>query len=344
MLSDYLLTFAAACYEFDREALRFAAAGKYTAKQFYSFSKRDKPYMLRFAKRPASQIGQTRAEMEWLCYLAGKGISVPRPLKTANGELAALAEENGETYIIAAYSMAEGRLWDVNDPSLWNEKVFHNWGKVMGDMHRETKGFKPADETGKRPEFANFIGGSIKAFPSVNKIAEEVISEIAALPKDRDSYGLIHHDLGPPNFLIDGERINVFDFDDCAYAWFALDIAAALTFGIWFGRRNDAGYDFTSDIFKHFLAGYLSANHLDDFWLSKIPLFLRLYQLAGFAYTNHSVNPDDDDQKEQIRNIEDNILFTGCTVEYSLFKNGYYREKGGSELPYYITQGGNGHE
>ena len=192
----------------------------------------------------------------------------------------------------------------------------------MGDMHREAKGFKPANEADKRPEFTNCIGDSVKAFPSVNKAAEDLINEITALPKNRDSYGLIHHDLGPTNFLIDGDRINVFDFDDCAYAWFALDIGAALTFGIWFGQRNDAGYDFTNDIFKHFLAGYLSANHLDDFWLLKIPLFLRYYQIAGFAYVNHKENPDDDNQQEQIRNIENNILFTGYTVDYSLFKNG----------------------
>ena len=53
------------------------------------------------------------------------------------------------------------------------------------------------------------------------KAAEDLLGVIKALPKDRDSYGLVHADLGPTNYLIDGERINVFDFDDCAYTWFA---------------------------------------------------------------------------------------------------------------------------
>ena len=320
MNSNYLLNLASECFDFDKKTLQFITDGNYTSKQFYSFDKCNQKYMLRLVKADGSLISQTRAEMDWLCYLSDKGISVPPPLKTVGGELAVSAEKNGENYIIAAYRMAEGRPWDVNDPNLWNNKVFYNWGKVMGDMHRVTKDFKPANELDMRPEFVGFIDNGVKAFPSVDKIAEELLDEISVLPKNRDCYGLIHHDLGPSNFLIDGEQINVFDFDDCAYAWFSLDIAAALTFGIWFGRCNDEGYDFTDDIFKFFLTGYFSANHLDDFNLSKIPLFLRLYQIAGFVHMNHSENPTDDNQKEQIRNIENQILFTGCPVDYSLFR------------------------
>jgi len=327
MLSEHILGFAAERYGFNKETLNFIADGNYSSKQFYSFMKNDKPYILRLVKSAPDHIGQARAEMDWLRYLSGKGISVSRPLRALDGELALLAEENDETYIIAAYSMAEGRLFDVNDPDLWNKKTFYNWGKVMGDMHRATKDFAPANEADRRPEFTNFIGDGVKAFPSVNKAAENLLNEVMSLPKDRDSYGLIHNDLGPTNFRIDGERINVFDFDDCAYAWFALDIGAALTFGIWFGRYNDAGRDFINDIFEGFLAGYLSANNLDDFWLSKIPVFMRLYQIAGFVFANHAVNPDDDNQKDQLRNIENNILFPGYAMDYSLFKNDSYKPR-----------------
>ena len=313
MFPDCLLEFAAERYGFDKKTLGSVAVGNYTEKQFYSFSTHGTSYILRLAKRTAHHIAQVKTEMEWLCYLAGKGISVSNPLRSIDGELAISAEENGETYTIAAFSMAKGRLFDVNDPNLWGEKVFRNWGKVMGDMHRETKGFRPASGMDRQYRFADSIRDSVKAFPSVNKAAEDLIREIMALPKDMDSYGLVHSDLGPTNFSIDAERINVFDFDGWAYSWFAQDIGAALTFGIWFGRYNDAGYDFINDIFKHFLAGYLSANHLDDFWLSKIPLFLRFYQIAGFAHMHHHENPDDDNQREQIHGIENNILFPGCS-------------------------------
>jgi len=316
-----LLEFAAERYGFPRESLRFLTGGRDASRQFYTFEKQGKKYVMRVTRCQADLIGQTRAEMEWLCYLGLKGLDVCRPLRARGGELAVIAEEDSETRILAAYSMVEGRPWDPNDTDLWNDKVFFNWGRTMGDMHRVTKEYSPPGGADRRPEYKSIISGSVKAFPTVYQAAEELNAAIAALPKDKDSHGLVHYDFGPANFLIDGERINVFDFDDCAYAWYALDIGVALTLGLWFGRRNDAGYDFTNDITRHFLAGYLSANQLSDFWLAKIPMFMRLCQIAGFSHTQHRENPDDAQQQELIRNIENHIFLTGCAIDNSLFRN-----------------------
>lgn len=109
----------------------------------------------------------------------------------------------------------------------------------------------------------------IKDCPTVHKIAEALISEIMGLPKDSDSYGLIHYDIRPWNFIIDGEKINVFNFDDSLYGWFALDVGVALYHGLWWGRKNDAGHDFSNEIIKYFLRGYLSANPQMFFQLTK---------------------------------------------------------------------------
>jgi len=322
-----LLEFTAINYGFNKAECQFITYGREKVKQVYRFSINSKPYVLRFVKCPVNDISQTRAEMDWLLYLANKGVSVPFPLKTRNGELAVSAEENGETYIIAAFSMAEGQYWDKNDPNLWNINVFYNWGKVVGNMHRLTKDYKPANDMDKRDEFPIrcMISENIKTFPSVNRIAEDLLNEIEALPKDKDSYGLIHNDLHPGNFLIEGEHINLFDFDACAYSWFAFDIGNALYIALWFGRSNDAGVDFTNDIIRHFLKGYLSVNHLNNFWLSKIPLFMMSCKIALFSFNCDCENPDnehnDDHQGEQMRNIENNILFSGCKVDYALFRN-----------------------
>ncbi|MCL2512396.1 MAG: phosphotransferase [Oscillospiraceae bacterium] len=323
-----MLGVAAESYGFDKATCRFIAYGRERIKHICAFNIYGKPYVLRLIKGAAGHIGQTKAEMDWLLYLADKGASAPFPLKAENGELAVFAEEGGETYIMSAFSMAQGQYWDKNDPNLWNINVFYNWGKAVGDMHRLTKGYKPANDADKRGEFniRRMIGEKIKAFPSVNRKAEDLLNEIEALPKDGDSYGLIHNDLHPGNFLIDGERINLFDFDGCAYSWYAFDIGTALYLALWLGRNNDAGTDFTNDIIRCFLRGYLSANRLNDFWLSKIPLFMMSCKIALFSLGCDCENPDnesnDEHQRERMRNIENNILFTGCTVDYSLFGNG----------------------
>ena len=321
MISDYLLKLASEHYTFNPATLCFLTGGRETSRQFYSFIKHDKPYVLRLIQCGASQTGQIRAEMDWVSYLADQDICVMRPLRADNGAVVLAAEEHGESYALSACAMAEGQPWDKNNPALWNETVFYQWGKAMGDIHRATKDYNPPDGADKRREYTNMVGGGVNAFPSVRKTAETLDNEITALPKDIHSYGLIHYDLGPNNFLIDGERITVIDFDDCTYAWYALDIGSALYLGLWLGRRDDAGHDFTNDIIRYFLKGYLSANDLDNFWLSKIPMFMRLCQIAKFSYTYQSEDPEDEHQKERMRNIENNILFTGCTADYALFKH-----------------------
>lgn len=82
----------------------------------------------------------------------------------------------------------------------------------------------------------------------MNAIVEDLINEMMALPKDKDSYGLIHNDMHQWNFLLDGDKINVFDFDDSLHGWFALDIGIALYHALWWGRKDDAGNDFTDSI------------------------------------------------------------------------------------------------
>lgn len=327
MIFNDLLRLAADRYGFDKAACSFITDGREKEKRLYSFFMKTQSYVLRLVKTPASAIHQTIAEMDWLLYLAGQGAAVPAPLKTRNGELAFSEEEDGAAYIVSAFQMMNGKPWDKNDPCLWNKDVFYNWGGAVGELHRLTKDYAPAKDLEKRCEFQirGMIGENIRAFPSVHKIAEELLCEIEALPKGKDSYGLIHNDLHPGNFLIDSGHINLFDFDGCAYSWYAFDIANALYLALWLGRSNDRGADFTNEITRYFLKGYLSANPLDNFWLSKIPLFMMVCKIALFSLGCDCENPGnprpDDSRQQRIFNIENRVLFTGCAIDYALFKN-----------------------
>lgn len=319
MVSDHLLEFAAKNYGFDVSTLCFVSD---STNQIYIFNMEGKPYILRFSQRPVTCINQTKAEMDWLYYLASNHVNVSLPLKASNDSLVITTEEDGKHYIITAFETASGQFWDKNDPNRWNEKIFYNWGKVMGDIHRLTKDYKPSSASEVRGTFTGkeALSDSIKTCPSVNKIAEDLVSKIMSLPKDKDSYGLIHYDVHPWNFYIDGDKINVFDFDDSLYGWFALDIGVALYHALWWGRPDDVGKAnaFIPVIIESFLKGYLSSNHLDDFWFSKIPLFMKFRQICKFSWF---FNPDniDDEQKTRIYNIENDILFSACKIDKLLF-------------------------
>ena len=342
MVSDFLLDFAAVNYGFDKSTLHFISE---STNQIYSFQKNGIWYILRFSRRPFEHIGQTKAEMDWLYYLANNKINVSLPLPANGGELVVSTADGGDagdgnTYVISAFEVLRGKFWNKNDPNLWNGKIFYNWGKITGEIHRLTKGYNPAAnrDTGGAPNVRSAFNGYETLFidklagcPSVHKIAADLVGEILAFPKDADSYGLIHYDIHPWNFLIDGDGIGVFDFDDCLYGWFAMDIGIALYHGLWWGRKNDAGHDFSDELIERFICGYRSENSLNGYWASKIPVFMKYRQLCKLSWFYNPENIDADagagagadagaHQNERVRNIENGVLFSGFELNQSLFK------------------------
>ncbi len=57
-----------------------------------------------------------------------------------------------------------------------------------------------------------------------------------------DRYGLIHADLVPENILVDGDSLQVIDFDDAGYGWHLFEIATSLYF-----IRRDSIYEQARD-------------------------------------------------------------------------------------------------
>lgn len=320
MVPDALLTLASERYAFDKATLRFISD---STNQVYGFSRDGKDYILRVSRRPAEAVRQMNAEIDWLYFLAERGVGVSLPLRADGGGLSVFTTDadSGLGFILCAFETAKGRFWDKNSPELWNGRVFYNWGRAVGELHRLTKDYRPSDPLDVRPRFTGreALSDSIRGCPELCRAADETSAEIMALPSDADSYGLIHCDAHPWNFFIDGDRINLFDFDDSLYGWFALDIGVALYHGLWWGRKNDAGHDFTNELVKRFLDGYLSANALDGFWLSKIPLFMRYRQLCKASWFFDPAHIDAH-QRERIENVVNGVLFTGCELDRSLFR------------------------
>jgi Putative homoserine kinase type II (protein kinase fold) len=309
MISDNIKNFTITEYSFDKEPIHFISA---STNEVFMFSKNKVPYIVRYSKRPAEWIDQINAEMKWLYYLANNGISVSLPLYTINGELVTSITDEYENCIISAYEMASGTFWDVNNPDKWNDIIFYNWGKTMAEMHVITK---PYEAEIRRDEFKHSWDDNVRACPSVYRIAEEVLAEITNLPRDIDSYGLIHNDLHPWNFYINDDVINVFDFDDSIYGWYALDIGIALYHGLWWGRK---GGELSESITKNFMKGYLSVNQLSDYNLSKIPLFMKFRQICKFSWF-YDPNNVDEHQLERIRNIENDMLFNDVKLTSEIF-------------------------
>ncbi len=48
------------------------------------------------------------------------------------------------------------------------------------------------------------------------------------MPRTAESFGLIHYDLHPGNFLFDGSQARMLDFDECGHGFYLFDLAHLL--------------------------------------------------------------------------------------------------------------------
>jgi len=327
MPADDILKFASNCYEFDVNTLEYVLSG---SNLVYKFQKNRKRFYLRIGERPLKRI---LAEIEWMTYLQ-KEIKTPAVIKSKSGKFAETFNENGKVYSVCVFNELQGSFWDKNDESKWNSTTFYNWGKVMGKMHCLTKQYNPGESRALFVDENYFYSkNAIKCVPTVYRIMEQIVNEIENLPRDNDSYGLIHSDLHQQNFLIGNNEINVLDFDDCMYGWFALDISIALYHALWWGVADGISCrnEFALTIINNFLKGYLSQNSLSDFWLAKIYLFMRYRQInvLGWFVKPDNINKILDinvfnvqyDVAKNISYIENGIFFENCKINEKCFIN-----------------------
>lgn len=262
----------------------------------YSVQNQERDYILRFS-HPLKDENQIRGEIEFIQYLYSRGANVAKPLVSKDKSF---VETVGchQKFNVCAFEKAVGSTVSVNDTSIWNDKLFYNWGKTIGKMHRLTKGYVPTKVEFKRNEWneesisiENSIFSPELVVSDINQVVlgkwKKLLNEVNSLPKDKDSYGLVHSDLHMLNFVVNEGRITVFDFDDCCYNWFSYDIAIAFydsLYGIPFVQRKNRK-EFLKHFSSCFFNGYSSENTLSDYWIKKIPFFINYRDYLMYMVT-----------------------------------------------------------
>jgi Ser/Thr protein kinase RdoA (MazF antagonist) len=142
-------------------------------------------------------------------------------------------------------------------------------------------------------------------YPLVRERLHALLNEIRSLPKDQESYGLIHGDFNDGNFTVDysNGNITVFDFDDSCYFWFVYELAAAWEGGIGRVMFNElqARKDFMRKYMDQIFFGYSRENHLPEQWKEKIPLFIKLIQAEELLHYSQYIQTDDTGMQSHLR-------------------------------------------
>ncbi|TET78017.1 MAG: hypothetical protein E3J41_05600 [Candidatus Cloacimonadota bacterium] len=297
-MNERVIDYAAQCYGITKSQLKPLSGGHWNL--VYEFSKNNKTYVLRIAPIEIN-INVTKGMVEWIDFLSTHGASVSKPVFSVNNRLVEFTEKKEKSYSITVFEKAKGILAEKLSKDEWNDELCQNIGKTVGKMHAVSKVYIPLDHSIKRPEW-NMIGNCYNAQhldssqAKIKEKDEKILKYVIALPKDKKCYGLIHADLHFANLYVDvnNNRITIFDFDDCSYGWYVMDIAMALFDLVVLFDGSDK-YEFSVEFMKNYLRGYITENPVNTYWIKQIPYFLKLLEIGVYSqiYKNYDANNDD---------------------------------------------------
>ena len=260
----------------------------------YAFDRGPEACILRIGHTFRRSEALIRGEVDWINFLADGGATVARAVLSAEGNLVEpLDDGRGELFLTTAFRRAEGK--PPPREASWPPRLYETYGQLLGRMHKLSKGYEPADPAWRRPQWDDEIMLDVEThLPETDtRVADRfraLMAHLETLPRDAESYGLIHFDAHGGNFFVDAEgTITLFDFDDCNYSWFANDLAIVL-FYLLVDRAD--GPAFLGEFMPHFLRGYRGENRLDPVWLREIPHFMKLREIDLYAIIHRSFDVD----------------------------------------------------
>jgi Ser/Thr protein kinase RdoA (MazF antagonist) len=254
-------------------------------KALYQYEREGKNFLLRLTMPQYVDFELIPGEANWINYLADNGVRVPRVIPSENGNLVEIIEADDHSCAVVCSEKVEGKPIDFDDCGEWNAELFAEYGRTIGKMHALTKRYAPLDRSLGRMQWHEQEWLDSRRLPEesiARRKCEELIRTSHTLPKDRDSYGLIHGDAHPWNVLLHEGRIVLTDFDFCEQSWFASDIAIILFYAVMAPMEGMDRTSFAAYFMKNFMNGYREENSIDAFWLEQIPSFLRLRMVSKY--------------------------------------------------------------
>lgn len=259
----------------------------------YVFQREGKRHFLRFADSSERRREAIEAEIELLGWLAGAKVDVALPVPSRLGNrVETVGTDWGEFHAVVFAAMV-GQQLEISD---LDDSGFRRWGAALGELHAAMKRYPGVSMVARGSwrdhlEFARqYLSQDAQALRAEQ---EAIMSSLASLPVNPETYGLTHFDFELDNLIWRDESIGVLDFDDCSNLWYAADIAFAL------GDLFEEDVDLRDERFQAFVQGYSEHHHVDEDLSSRVPLFLRLDNLVRYARmaraTDLAVGPEHPD-------------------------------------------------
>lgn len=257
-------------------------------------------------------------EVTYTNYLYKEGLGVSPTIVSNNGNEIEKITFNNKEVLTVLYAAAKGKQLSRNQ---WNADVLKELGKQIGKLHRLTRKFEEIHSVRYINDwYQNEEYDFLKYIPedetTIRDVAQEIITKINNIPKDKSNYGLLHGDLWLENVLVDHDlKLSMVDFQDCEKNFYIFDLAVPIYSAIEYsfvGGGNIIEYE--RDITKAIIEGYQEENDLPKEMLGKLPLFIHLKEVFEYSLMHMYWNKEKLTE-EQIRimnhfrmRIEKNIL------------------------------------
>ena len=251
-------------------------------------------YALRIHRKGYHDLEELNSEHVWTSSLSNAGLLVPEAVVTrSGGAYTSVSFLNSSEYrYVGLVKWIEGTI--LNDLILDIEEkdvsdVYESLGKVVAKFHKATIAWeKPKDfkrhsfDTdgllGSKPFWGRFWeaqNATTREREKLSLIRNNITEILSKLPRDINSFGMIHADLHSQNVLIQGKSLSVIDFDDSGFGWYGFDLAVA----IW-DRLDFTATGCHFDIaYKSLIRGYLEERPNAKGIIETIPTFLLMRTL-----------------------------------------------------------------
>ena len=182
------------------------------------------------------------SELMWLVALrAETGIDTPVAIAGLDGSHVVTMDNEGQERHVVLFEMINGI--EPDEATICADD-FGTLGELTARLHEHAKKWTfPANferfswdwthTLGVEPRWGRWqdgIGISDSNVPLLAKAAKLIRTRLEAFGSGPDRFGLVHADLRLANLLVDGDRVNVIDFDDAGFSWFLYDFGTAVSF------------------------------------------------------------------------------------------------------------------
>ncbi len=258
----------------------------------YSYTQNGQALILRLSHSLRYTYEMIAGELDWINYLALHGVSVSRPVASRLGNLAEKIPAELGYFTVSAFEKAPGGPPQRED---WEGGLLKKIGSLLGKMHNLAQGYQPTDPSCQRPQWDIGMDTCAEEYlppgeEAVTAAWHTLLARLRQLPQDPESYGLVHDDVHGGNFFVDGERITLFDFGDCQYAWFAYDLAMAFFYVLPHHCDTPEQLAFARRALAELLEGYSAERPFSPFWLTTLPLFLKLREIDLYIAIHRSMD------------------------------------------------------